>query len=150
MRESMREVFGGGGSHQVIDAKENGPRDNVKTIHHDFAGSFVRIREQIVGHWDPNEAIKGENRAQRDAIHRRTRLTELRVRVRRDGSVDRIWIDRSSGFDILDEHAILAVRAGAPFANLPPGLQGEGDGKLVFSMQFRFTKNGGDVVRMRP
>jgi TonB family protein len=149
-RSSMREVFGGGGSAQAIEGESNGPRDDVRTIRHDFAGFFVRIRDQIVIHWDPNGAVVDAAASTRDEIHRRTRLTLLRVRLRKDGSVDRIWIDRSSGFDLLDEHAILAVRAASPFPNLPPGLQGEGDGKLVFSMEFRFTKSGADVVRMRP
>lgn len=51
----------------------------------------------------------------------------LHVAVRADGSVERIRVLRSSGFDVLDEAAVKIVELAAPFAPLPPDIKAEAD-----------------------
>ena len=51
----------------------------------------------------------------------------LHVAVRADGSVERIRVLRSSGFDVLDQAAVSIVELAAPFAPLPPDIKAETD-----------------------
>jgi len=51
----------------------------------------------------------------------------LHVAVRADGSVERIRVLRSSGFDVLDQAAVKIVELAAPFAPLPPDIKAETD-----------------------
>jgi len=56
-----------------------------------------------------------------DEARRRNLLGQLlmTVAVRRDGSIERIDIIRSSGYPVLDEAALRIVRLGAPYPPLP-------------------------------
>ena len=49
----------------------------------------------------------------------------LTVRIRDDGSVDRVEIDRPSGHRVLDDAARRIVRMAAPFAEFPPDIRRE-------------------------
>jgi len=51
----------------------------------------------------------------------------LHVAVRDDGSIERIRVLRSSGFELLDEAAIKIVELSAPFAPFPPDIRAETD-----------------------
>jgi protein TonB len=51
----------------------------------------------------------------------------LHVAVRADGSIERIRVLRSSGFDILDQAAVKIVELSAPFAPFPADIRAEAD-----------------------
>jgi TonB family protein len=51
----------------------------------------------------------------------------LSVSIRRDGSVDSIEVNRSSGFKVLDQAAICMVERAAPFSPLPPDIAKDTD-----------------------
>ncbi len=51
----------------------------------------------------------------------------LHVAVRSDGSVERIRVVKSSGYDLLDEAAIGIVELSAPFSPFPPDIAAETD-----------------------
>jgi protein TonB len=51
----------------------------------------------------------------------------LHVAIRADGSVERIRVVESSGFDLLDEAAVKIVELAAPFAPFPPDIRAETD-----------------------
>jgi periplasmic protein TonB len=51
----------------------------------------------------------------------------LSVSIRRDGSIDAITINRSSGFKLLDQAAIRIVELAAPFAAFPPDIAKDTD-----------------------
>ncbi len=51
----------------------------------------------------------------------------LTVAIRRDGSVDSIQVNRSSGFKLLDQAAIRIVELAAPFAAFPPDIARDTD-----------------------
>ena len=63
----------------------------------------------------------------------------LSVRLRRDGSVERIDIDRSSGSRVLDDAARRVVRMAEPFANFPPDIARDFD-VLEITRTWTFTK----------
>ena len=51
----------------------------------------------------------------------------LHVAVRADGSIERVSVLRSSGFDLLDEAAVKIVQLAAPYAPFPPDIRAETD-----------------------
>ncbi len=62
----------------------------------------------------------------------------LTVSVRRDGSVDSIEVNRSSGFKLLDQAAIRIVELAAPFAVFPPDIAKDID-ILAITRTWSFT-----------
>lgn len=65
----------------------------------------------------------------------------LSVDVLKDGSVNRIRLLKSSGYDILDEAAIRIVRLSAPFAPLPEEIRREYD-VLTITRTWQFSSSG--------
>lgn len=63
----------------------------------------------------------------------------LSVRIKKDGSVERIDIDRSSGSRVLDDAARRVVRMAEPFANFPPDIARDFD-ILEITRTWTFTK----------
>jgi protein TonB len=51
----------------------------------------------------------------------------LHVALRSDGSLERVRVLRSSGFDLLDEAAVKIVELAAPFAPFPPDIRSDTD-----------------------
>lgn len=66
----------------------------------------------------------------------------LRVDVHQDGSVERIDLLRSSGYEVLDEAAVRIVRLAAPFAPLPPQVAAEVD-ILTITRTWQFSSKRG-------
>jgi protein TonB len=62
----------------------------------------------------------------------------LTVNIRRDGSVDSIEVNRSSGFKVLDQAAIRIVELAAPFAAFPPDIAKDTD-ILAITRTWSFT-----------
>ena len=62
----------------------------------------------------------------------------LAVAVRKDGSIYRIEIRRSSGHKILDEGAVRIVQLAAPFGHFPPDLEKETD-IVVITRVWKFS-----------
>ena len=62
----------------------------------------------------------------------------LTVSVRRDGSVDSIEVNRSSGFRLLDQAAIRIVELAAPFSRFPPDIAKDTD-ILAITRTWSFT-----------
>lgn len=66
----------------------------------------------------------------------------LSVDVLPDGSIERVQILRSSGFDLLDEAAVRIVRLAAPYAELPPDIRAETD-ILTITRTWEFSARRG-------
>jgi protein TonB len=62
----------------------------------------------------------------------------LTARIRSDGSVERVEIDRSSGHPALDETAKRIVRMASPFAEFPPAIRRDFD-ILEITRRWTFT-----------
>lgn len=66
-------------------------------------------------------------------------LVVLRVRVRHDGRVDRVDVQRSSGFELFDADAIRAVRRASPLSPPPPEAVFRAGGEyLEFTLPIRY------------
>lgn len=55
----------------------------------------------------------------------------MSVKIRADGTVESIDIDRSSGYKLLDDAARRIVRLASPFAPLPENIRAEVDGLVI-------------------
>ena len=64
----------------------------------------------------------------------------LQVALRADGSVERVRVLRSSGFDLLDEAAVRIVELAAPFSPFPPAIRAKSD-ILDITRTWRFLGN---------
>ncbi|PKL95206.1 MAG: energy transducer TonB [Gammaproteobacteria bacterium HGW-Gammaproteobacteria-8] len=66
----------------------------------------------------------------------------LSVDVLPDGSIERVQILRSSGYEMLDEAAVRIVRLAAPYAELPPDIRAETD-ILTITRTWQFSARRG-------
>jgi len=66
----------------------------------------------------------------------------LSVDVLADGSIERVQVLRSSGYELLDEAAVRIVRLAAPYADLPPDVRKETD-ILVITRTWQFSARSG-------
>jgi periplasmic protein TonB len=96
-----------------------------------YLGAWARKVERI-GNLNYPQAAK-DNRLYGSLI--------LDVAVRSDGSVERIRIVRSSGYDLLDESAIQIVELAAPYSPFPPDIAAETD-VLNIVRTWQFTRGG--------
>ena len=62
-------------------------------------------------------------------------MTILNVTLRGDGTLAQLWVERPSGLDFLDDEAVRAMNAAAPFPNPPEGLKNV-DGNVNFKFGF--------------
>jgi protein TonB len=65
----------------------------------------------------------------------------LSVDVLADGSIERVRVMRSSGYELLDEAAVRIVRLAAPYAELPPEIRKETD-ILTITRTWQFSAGG--------
>jgi protein TonB len=96
--------------------------------------------QSVYGRVDPSGNIRG--------VERRT---ALRVRVRADGTLERLDIESSSGVAALDEEAMAAFHRAKPFPH-PPGVTLDSKGGLTFpfsvTLDLELARFKSDVKRM--
>lgn len=91
-------------------AEDDGEAISLDTKESKYASYFARIKRQIELAWDyPNEA-------QRKGI---TGELTLRFQISRDGNLMNVRLINSSGYNILDEAALQAVKSAAPYYPFP-------------------------------
>ena len=67
----------------------------------------------------------------------KTRITEVRVSLTTKGELAKIVVTSPSGVAALDDEAVRAFRAAAPFVN-PPKVLAADDGLITFGFSFHF------------
>jgi len=95
---------------------------------------FQRFKANIYGVW--NYPIKAAERGEQGT-------TLLRITVRRDGSVESVKLEESSGSNTLDREAIRAVWTGASYGPLPRAYEEE---TLTIFAFFQYTLGGRPFV----
>lgn len=100
-----------------------------------YADFYERIKLGVVAHWNPISVYR-----RRDPSGRiygvEDRLTVLNVTLRGDGTLAKLYVERSSGLDFLDEEAVRAMNAAVPFPNPPEGLK-DLNGQVNFRFAFQ-------------
>jgi len=127
----------GGGSVDKLDGVEDGETTALNTKRWKYASFFNRMKRQVAQNWHPDQVY-----LRRDPTGNiygpKDRITILKVALKRDGSVARIYISKASGVDFLDDEAVRAFRAAQPFPNPPIALVNEEDELITFSFGFHF------------
>ena len=138
---AMRKTFGGPSSIDHAEGVDEGEATMLDSVRWKYASFFNRVRNAIDEEWEPQEVHKAHDPDGR-TFGTRTRRTQLVIRLNPDGSIARIRLDQPSGAPHLDEEAIRAVRAAAPFVNPPPGLVDHETGFIEFGFGFIFEFEG--------
>ncbi|MFY0540261.1 TonB family protein [Nannocystis pusilla] len=144
---AMERALGQAGTFDSIDKNvPEGPDNALNSRRWKYASFFNRVRDSVAEHWQPGPLH--ERRAS-DSMKVGTKswVTSLYIRLNADGSVHKISIDRPSGLGYLDEEAIRAVRAAAPFNNPPAQLVDPRTNLIEFGFAFEFEQNGGQIQR---
>lgn len=98
---------------------------------------YARIKEAIRQHWEPNvrEKVKIIYRQGRNIASAKDRVTQVMVTLDGKGELIRVEILTQSGVEQLDNAAIEAFKAAAPFPNPPKGMV-EPDGTIKIRWDF--------------
>jgi TonB family protein len=118
------------GSDDVPADLPPGPHTSVATLAAPVAAYLDEVRRAVRAQWRPSDIL-----GRLDADGSRSQLTAgqtlLRVRIRADGTVERLSIDESSGLPALDGEATDAFGRAQPFSP-PPALIADGGGGFDF------------------
>ncbi len=125
---------GDGGFYDHTREIDEGDRTLLNRHRTRYWAFFDRLVEQVRQHWAGGEVYRRHD-PRGNVYGVRDRVTTLRISLLGDGQIHRIWISSPSGLDFLDEEAVRAVRAAAPFLNAPDGMK-DRDGMVHFSFSF--------------
>ena len=119
------------GYQDFVDEKiTEGDRIDINTSEYRYIGYFTSMRKaiELVWNYPLDAARKGEQGE-----------VGLEFIIAQDGKVTHIRVLHSSGYGILDDAIIQAIRLASPFSPLPPGI---GKNRLVVTGSFRYILNG--------
>lgn len=125
-------------SNDYIKGVEVGLETVLNTREFKYYSYYNRIRKQLSQHWEGRVREKlsklfKEGRA--PAATNQDRITKLMITLNDRGTLVRVQVLSDSGVQDLDEAAIEAFRAAAPFPNPPKGII-EGDGTVKIRWDF--------------
>lgn len=136
--ETMARVAGGGSVDKIDDA-ESGDFTALNSRKWKYASFFNRLKRRVAQSWHPDKVYlrrdpTGKVYGQKD------RITVLRVSLDPSGALAKVYIQKQSGVDFLDDEAVRAFREAGPFPNPPRALVE--DGLITFSFGFHFQIGG--------
>jgi len=134
----------GGGTQDALQDIDDGDTTALNSKKWKFASFFDRVKRQVAQHWDPGDEYN--KRDPTGAIYgHANRYTLLRVRLKPDGSLAEVNVEKPSGMDFLDDTAVAAFRDAQPFPNPPRQLVEEG----YVNFKFGFLLELSSVPRFR-
>lgn len=143
---ALRAAFGEHGTHDDLRDVDEGETNVLKAKRNLYASFFNRLRDRVAEHWEPERAHKAVDPNQK-LFGTSARTTVLWIRLDEQGGITKIVVKRSSGADHLDDEAIRAMKAAAPFPNPPEDLV-DGDGFIEFDFGFTLDfVEGGRIFR---
>jgi TonB family protein len=134
--EEVLERALGGGSVDHLEDVENGDETSLSAKRWVYASFFNRLKRQVAQVWDPNSVWRHADPTG-TRYGSKTRVTEVRVSLSPRGQLAKILVVAPSGSNELDEEAVRAFRAAAPFPNPPEGLI-QKDNLITFAFSFYF------------
>jgi TonB family protein len=134
------ERIAGGGSVDHLEEVENGDETALNAKRWVFASFFNRMKRQVAQNWDPQTVWR---RTDPQGTHHgfKTRVTEVRVSLSPQGKLNKIVVTQPCGVSELDDEAVRAFHAAAPFPNPPDGLVKEGQITFAFSFYFEIGQS---------
>ncbi len=133
---------GEGGSFDYLRDVSEGDRTllNRKTTR--YWAFFNRVKSQIGENWQPGSEYRKRD-PYGNVFGVKDRYSVVEITLNPDGSVRQLYLQRDSGLDFMDDEAVRAIRAAAPFHNPPEGLKDE-DGLVHFRFGFYFEISSGN------
>lgn len=126
----------GGGSVDHFDDVLAGDETAVNSKRWIHATFFNRLKRQVAQNWDPGSVWRRQDPSGQ-VYGFKTRVTEVRVALTTKGELAKIVVTGPSGVTELDDEAVHAFQAAAPFVN-PPKELANGDGLITFAFSFYF------------
>ncbi len=143
---ALRAAFGTHGTHDDLRDVDEGVTNVLASKRNLYASFFNRMSARVSEHWEPEAVNKAADPNQK-IYGTSARTTVLWVQLDEQGTVTKIVVKRSSDAEHLDEEAIRALKAAAPFPNPPEGLiDGEGHIEFDFGFTLDFV-DGGRIFR---
>lgn len=133
--KDVLERIAGGGSVDHLEEIESGDETALTAKRWVYASFFNRMKRQVAQNWDPQSVWR---RIDPDGTKNgfKTRITEVRVSLNPQGKLNKIVVVGPSGVSELDDEAVRAFNAAAPFPNPPDGLVK--DNQITFAFSFYF------------
>lgn len=129
----------GSPSRDHVDGVPEGDGTFLNTKEFKYATFFYRVRDSVAAYWEDLAAQEYRRRDPTGNIYGvRDRSTLLHIQLTRDGKLDTVRVEQTSGVDFLDNVAVQAFKMAEPFPNPPPGIVEE-DGSIRFNFQFVVT-----------
>lgn len=126
----------GGGNVDHMDDVDNGDETALSAKRWVYASFFNRMKRQVAQNWDPATVWRRSDPTGQ-VYGFKTRVTEVRVSLSQTGALSKIVVTSPCGVNELDEEAVRAFHAAAPFVNTPKELAGS-DGLVTFVFSFYF------------
>jgi TonB family protein len=131
----------GGGNVDHLDDVDNGDETALNSKRWVYASFFNRLKRQVAQNWDPGSVWRRiDPTGQVNGF--KTRVTEVRVSLSPSGALSKIVVTAPSGVADLDDEAVRAFHAAAPFPNPPKDLVAKDD-LITFAFSFYFEIGGG-------
>jgi TonB family protein len=130
----------GGGNVDHMEDIDNGDETALNSKRWVYASFFNRMKRQVAQNWDP-ASVWRRNDPTGQVYGFKTRVTEVRVSLSPTGSLAKIIITGPCGVSDLDDEAVRAFHAAAPFPNPPKELAGA-DNLITFGFSFFFEIGG--------
>lgn len=124
---------------QLAALKEKIERYNARPRQHFVGPSAISAPEaRYVEAWRQKIELLGTEHYPQEARGKIYGSLQLTVFIRRDGSLERVEIDRPADQAVLNQAALRIVQLAAPFPPLPPELAGDSD-ILAITRTWHFT-----------
>ncbi|MBV8758708.1 MAG: TonB family protein [Deltaproteobacteria bacterium] len=139
-QEVLERALGGGNVDHLEDV-DNGDETALNAKRWVYASFFNRLKRQVAQNWDPQTVWRRiDPTGQVNGF--KTRVTEVRVSLSSKGDLAKIVVTNPSGVSDLDDEAVRAFHAAAPFPNPPSGLVDK-ENLITFAFSFYFEIGGG-------
>lgn len=127
----------GGGSVDHLESVDDGDETALNAKRWVYASFFNRLKRMVAQNWEPGEVWRRHDPTG-SVYGFKSRITEIRVSLDAKGKLASTpTITSPSGVDVLDDEAVRAFTAAAPFPNVPAGLV-QSDGLITFEFSFHF------------
>ncbi len=129
--------FGASQSDDYLKDTEIGSQTLLSTREFVYYSYYSRIKQQLRQHWEPRikEKIHKILRSGRRIASVESRITKVIITLDRSGTLIRVQVMGRSGIEDLDDAAVEAFRAAAPFPNPPKGIVDK-DGTIKIRWNF--------------
>jgi TonB family protein len=136
----LERVAGGGSVDDVTDADDD-EVTGLNSRRWKYANFFNRMKRQVARNWHPDEVYLRRDPTG-NIYGTKDRITVLRISLKPNGQLAKVYVSQQSGVDFLDDEAIRAFRESQPFPNPPAGLVDAGSNLITFSFGFHFEIGG--------